>query len=139
MKHLSTIFASLTKIIKKIVGFKWKIEQEKAFNLLKEKLISTPLLVLPNFAKTFEIECDALDIGIRAILMQDKRLIAYFSEKFNGVTLNYAIYDRELYALMRTLKTWQYYLWLREFVIHNDYQSLRHLKSYGKLNYRHVK
>jgi hypothetical protein len=139
MKPLSTIFASLTKIIKKIVGFKWKIEQEKAFNLLKEKLISTPLLVLPNFAKTFEIECDALDIGIRAILMQDKRLIAYFSEKFNGVTLNYAIYDRELYALMRTLKTWQYYLWLREFVIHNDYQSLRHLKSYGKLNYRHVK
>jgi hypothetical protein len=105
MKHLSTIFASLTKIIKKIVGFKWKIEQEKAFNLLKEKLISTPLLVLPNFAKTFEIECDALDIGIRAILMQDKKLIAYFSEKFNGVTLNYAIYDRELYALMRTLKT----------------------------------
>jgi hypothetical protein len=105
MKPLSTIFASLTKIIKKIVGFKWKIEQEKAFNLLKEKLISTPLLVLPNFAKTFEIECDALDIGIRAILMQDKKLIAYFSEKFNGVTLNYAIYDRELYALMRTLKT----------------------------------
>jgi len=105
MKHLSTIFASLTKIIKKIVGFKWKIEQEKAFNLLKEKLISTSLLVLPNFAKTFEIECDALDIGIRAILMQDKKLIAYFSEKFNGVTLNYAIYDRELYALMRTLKT----------------------------------
>jgi hypothetical protein len=79
MKHLSTIVASLTKIIKTIVDFKWKIKQEKALNLLKEKLISTPLLVLPNFAKPFEIECDALDIGIRAILMQDKRLITYFS------------------------------------------------------------
>jgi hypothetical protein len=47
--------------------------------LLKEKFILTPSLALPNFTKTFKIECNAFSIGIGAILMQDKRLIAYFS------------------------------------------------------------
>jgi hypothetical protein len=71
--------------------------------------------------------------------MQDKRPIIYFSEKLNDATLNYPTYDKELCGLMRTLKTWQYYLWLKEFVIYTDCQSLRHLKSQGKLNRRHAK
>ena len=47
--------------------------------------------------------------------MQEKRPIAYFSEKLNGEALNYLTYDKELYALARALKIWQYYLWPREF------------------------
>jgi hypothetical protein len=66
MKDFSIIVAPLTKIIKKIIGFKRWIKQDKAFNLLKEKLISDSLLVLPNFKKTFVIECDASSIGIKA-------------------------------------------------------------------------
>uniref|UniRef100_A0A2N9F6W3 Uncharacterized protein n=1 Tax=Fagus sylvatica TaxID=28930 RepID=A0A2N9F6W3_FAGSY len=55
--------------------------------------------------------------------------IAYFSEKLNGAALNYPTYDKELYALVRALETWQHYLWPKEFVIHTDHESLKHLKG----------
>jgi hypothetical protein len=107
--------------------------------LLKSKLISAPLLSLPDFNNAFEIECDALGIGIGAVLMQEKHPIAYFSENLNGATLNYPTYDKELYAVVRALETRQHYMWPREFVIHIDHQSLKHLKGQGKLSMRHAK
>lgn len=53
--------------------------------------------------------------------------------------MNYSTYDKELYALVRALATWQLYLWPREFVIKTDHKSLKYLKSQGKLSIRHAK
>jgi hypothetical protein len=103
------------------------------------KLTITPLLALLDFSKTFEIECDASGVGIGGVLMQERRPIAYFSEKLSGPTLNYLVYDKELYALVRSLETWQHYLLPKEFVIHSDHESLKHLKGQLKLNRRHAK
>ncbi|KAH9716981.1 Endonuclease [Citrus sinensis] len=139
VKDFSTLAAPLTEIVKKHVGFKWGSEQERAFNLIKEKLVSAPLLALPDFTKTFEIECDASGIGIGAVLMPEGRPIAYFSEKLSGAALNYPTYDKEMYALVRALETWQHYLLPKEFVIHTDHESLKHLKGQGKLHKRHAK
>ncbi|KAH9792624.1 hypothetical protein KPL71_004200 [Citrus sinensis] len=122
VKDFSTLAAPLTEIVKKHVGFKWGSEQQRAFNLIKEKLVFAPLLALPDFTKTFEIECDAS-------------------------ALNYPTYDKEMYAM----ETWQHYLegmhlvraletiLLKEFVIHTDHGSLKHLKGQGKLHKRHAK
>ena len=63
-------------------------------------MTNASILALPNFAKTFEIECDALSIGIGAVL-KEGHPIAYFSEKLKGSHLNYSTYDKELYALVR--------------------------------------
>jgi hypothetical protein len=54
-------------------------------------------------------------------------------------SLNYSTYDKELYALVRTLETLQHYLWPKEFVIHSDHESLKHIHSQAKLNRRHAK
>ena len=119
--------------------FKWGQELEKALETLKDKLTKAPILAFPNFTKTFEIEFDASNIGIKAILLQEGHPIAYFSEKLKGSHLNYSTYDKELYALVRTLQNWQHYLFPKEFVIHSDHESLKYLKGQSKLNKRHAK
>ena len=71
MKDFSSIATSIIEVIKKDVGFKWVEEQEKAFQMIKEKLTHAHLLALPNFAKTFKVECDASDLGIGVVLIQE--------------------------------------------------------------------
>ena len=139
VKGFSTIAVSLTEVIKKDQPFKWGDEQAKAFEDLKAMLISAPLLQLPNFDKTFEVECDANKVGIGVVLMQKLKPIAYFCEKLKGATLNYSTYDLELYALISSLDTWQHYLWPKEFVILTDHESLKHLREQDKLNQWYAK
>jgi hypothetical protein len=107
--------------------------------MLKDKLTHAPLLQLPDFNKTFELECDASGIGLGGVLLQERKHVAYFSAKLSGHVLNYSTYDNKLYALVRYLETWQHYLWPKEFIRHFDHESLKHIHSQRKLNHRHAK
>ena len=98
-----------------------------------------PILALPNFSKTFELEYDASGVGIGVVLLQGGHPNAYFGEKLHGASLNYPTYDKDLYALVRALQTWEHYLVSIEFVIHSDHESLKHLKGQHKLTKRHAK
>jgi hypothetical protein len=102
-------------------------------------LTHAPLLQLLDFGKTFELECDASGIGIRVKLLQEGKLVAYFSKKMSGPSLIYLTYDKELYALVHVLETWQHYLWSKEFVIHSDHESLKHSRGQAKLNKHQAK
>nr|KYP69096.1 Transposon Ty3-G Gag-Pol polyprotein [Cajanus cajan] len=68
VKDFSTLAAPLNEVVKKHVVFKWGEKQEEAFVALKQRLTNAPILALPNFAKSFEIECDASNVGIGAVL-----------------------------------------------------------------------
>jgi hypothetical protein len=86
----------------------------------------------------FELECDASGIGLGAVLLQEGKPVAYFSENLNGASLRYSTYDKELYALVRTLQTWKHYLWPHEFIIHYDHEALKHIHTQTNLNRRHA-
>jgi hypothetical protein len=129
----------LHELTKRDVPFAWSDSQEVAFRTLKDKLTHAPLLQLPDFNKVFELEWGASGIGLGAVLLQEGKPVAYFSEKLSGASLKYSTYDKELYTLVRTLHTWQHYLWHHEFIIHSDHDALKHIHTQTNLSSRHAK
>ena len=84
--------------------FEWTKEAQQAFECIKQEMCRAPILRLPDFAKPFEVECDTSGKGKRAVLLQEGRPVAYFSEKLSGSKLKYSTYDKEFYAIVRALE-----------------------------------
>lgn len=131
VSHFSTIMAPITSCMKEGT-FHWSPEAAAAFELIKEKLTTAPILVLPDFETTFELHCDASKLGIGAVLSQKGRPNAYYSEKLAGARGRYSTYDVEFYAIVQAIKHWRHYLVHREFILFTDHDALRHLKARRK-------
>jgi hypothetical protein len=116
----------LTELTKKD-GFKWSVPAQNAFEELKKKLTTAPVLALPDFSKEFMIECDASGSGIGAILMQEKKPIAYFSKALGVKNLAKSAYEKELMAVVLAIQHWRPYLLGRKFVVASDQKSLKQL------------
>lgn len=116
----------LTDLLKK-GNFKWNEASEKAFHQLKEAITCAPVLAMPDFSKPFSIECDASGKGLGAVLMQNKRPIAFFSKALSEASLNKSVYEKELMALVLAIQHWRPYLLGQKFIVYTDQKSLRHL------------
>ncbi|GJS51901.1 putative reverse transcriptase domain-containing protein [Tanacetum coccineum] len=101
----------MTKLTQKKVKFDWGDKQGEAFQLLKEKLYSAPILALPKEAENFIVYCDASHKGLGAVLMQNEKVIAYASRQLKIHEKNYTTDDLELGAVVFTLKIWRHYLY----------------------------
>uniref|UniRef100_A0A2N9J2Z8 Reverse transcriptase n=2 Tax=Fagus sylvatica TaxID=28930 RepID=A0A2N9J2Z8_FAGSY len=126
IKAYGQIAAPLTSLLKKD-AFGWNEDAGKAFEQLKLAVSNPPVLALPNFNKSFVVECDASGYGIGTVLMQESRPIAYYSQGLKGKNLFLSTYEKELLALVLSVKKWRPYLLDKAFVIKTDQQSLKHL------------
>ena len=138
VRDFNSIVAPITECLKN-GRFLWGKEVEQSFALIKEKLSTTLVLALPNFEKVFKVECDASVVGIGAVLSQDNRPVAFFSEKVCEARSKWSAYELEFFAVVRTLKHWEHYLIQREFVLYTDHQALKHINSQVSINSMHAR
>ncbi|GJW55890.1 putative nucleotidyltransferase, ribonuclease H [Tanacetum coccineum] len=136
ISNFSSIMAPLTDCMKG-KSFVWTKEAESAFQVVKEKLTTTPILVLPDFSKVFELHTDASKVAIGGVLSQGGRPVAYFSEKLTEPKSRYSTYDLEFYAVVQAVKHWRHYLFHKEFVLFTDHDSLRHIRTQDKVSHKH--
>ncbi|GJX76428.1 putative reverse transcriptase domain-containing protein, partial [Tanacetum coccineum] len=97
------ISKSMTKLTQKGVKFNWGDKQEAAFQLLKQKFCSTPILDLPEGNKDFVVYCDASHKGLGVVLMQREKVISYASRQLEIHEKNYTTNDLELGSVMFAL------------------------------------
>ncbi|GKD56732.1 putative reverse transcriptase domain-containing protein [Tanacetum coccineum] len=113
-----------------------KIEAEKAFQTLKDKLCNALILALPDGPEDFMVYCDASGLGLGCVLMQRGTVIAYASRQLKIHEKNYTTHDLELGAVVFTLKIWRQYLYGTKRVIYTDHKSLQHIFNQKELNMR---
>ncbi|XP_028091827.1 uncharacterized protein LOC114292111 [Camellia sinensis] len=105
------IVVPLTQLTRKGVAFEWTEERESAFQELKTKLTTAPVLALPSGTEGFVIYSDASYKGLGCVLMQNGRAIAYASHQLKPHEKNYPTHDLELAAVAFALKIWRHYLY----------------------------
>jgi hypothetical protein len=108
--NFSKIAKTMTQLLEKEAKFKWSQQCEEAFLILKKLLSTTPVLAQPDIEKPFDVYCDAFGTGIRGVLMQDGRAIAYSSRQLQCHEEHYPTHDLEIMAVIHTLKVWRHYL-----------------------------
>ncbi|GJR58399.1 putative reverse transcriptase domain-containing protein [Tanacetum coccineum] len=130
------IAKSMTKLTQKGVKFEWGDKREAAFQLLKQKLCSAPILALPEGRKDFIVYCDASHKGLGVVLMQRVKVISYASCQLKIHKKNYTTHDLELGSVVFSLKLWRHYLYGTKCTMFMDHKSLQHILNQKELNMR---
>ncbi|GJW93282.1 putative reverse transcriptase domain-containing protein [Tanacetum coccineum] len=113
--------ATNTKLTQKNVKFNWGEKEEAAFQLIKQKLYSAPILALPKGSENFIVYCYASHKGLGVVLMQNEKVIAYASRQLKIHEKNYTTHDLEVGAVVFALKIWRHYLYGTRCTIFTDH------------------
>ena len=123
-------------LTKKDQEYVWEEAQQDAFQELKNRLTSSPVLQLPDLSKLFFMQTNASKLGTGTVLLQQDAAgvphpCAYLSQALVGAEQNYQVYDLELLAVIRTLKAWQPYLIspVEPTVFYTDHQNITYFRQ----------
>ncbi len=129
IKNFATISEPLVKLLRKDLKFKWSDSCEKSFNELKRILTTYPILIHPDFSKTFIIISDASSTGLGAVLAQIKNNeempVAFASRVLNKAERNYSTYERELLGIVWSVtNALRPFVYGQKFIINTDHKAL---------------
>nr|GEW28209.1 putative reverse transcriptase domain-containing protein [Tanacetum cinerariifolium] len=116
--------------------YEWGMEEEEAFQTLKQKLCSAPILALPEGTENFIVYCDASLKGYGAVLMQREKVIAYASRQLKKHEENYTTHDLELGVVVFALRLWRHYLYGTKCIMYTDHKSIQYILDQKELNMR---
>ncbi|KAL0165682.1 hypothetical protein M9458_037526, partial [Cirrhinus mrigala] len=147
IRNFGQVSAPLTALTSTRVEFSWSAAAQAAFDELKHRFTSAPILVTPDPSRQFVVEVDASEVGVRAVLSQvsplDNKLhpCAFFSHRLSPAERNYDIGDRELLAVRLALGEWRH--WLEgaalPFLVWTDHKNLEYIWSARRLNARQAR
>ncbi|GJU14254.1 ty3-gypsy retrotransposon protein [Tanacetum coccineum] len=138
VKGYSKIAGALTEQLKKD-NFNWNSEAIQAFRALQNAMTKVPVLALPDFKKEFMVETNASGHGIRAVLMQSGRPIAFYSQVLGPLARKKSVYERELMAIVFAIQKWRPYLMGQKFVAKTDQRILKYLLEQQLITEEHQK
>jgi hypothetical protein len=126
----SHMLAPLTGLVSPSVKYKWGEEQKIAFDEFKQKVIQETLLTFPDFEKQCHVYTDASNKQLGAVIMQEGKLLAFYSRKLNSAQTRYTTGEQELLSIVETLKEFRDILLGQQVIVHNDHLNI----LYGKLS-----
>ncbi|KAH0728122.1 hypothetical protein KY284_003987 [Solanum tuberosum] len=135
----SSIASPMTKLTQKKAKFEWTDECERSFQTLKDKLVSAPIMSLPDELEGFVVYCDASRVGLGCVLMRNGKVIAYASRQLKVHEKNYPTHDLELAAVVFALKIWRHYLYGVHVDVFTDHKSLQYIFTQKDLNLRQIR
>jgi len=132
IKDFSKVWKRITETLKgNPKDFHWGREQEEAFEELKKRFTTAPILSHFYPGRRTVVETEASDFALGSVLSQYKgrrlHLVAFHSRKLNSAETNYEIHDKELLAIMEAFKEWKRHLWGEEepVTVYTDHQNLQ--------------
>ena len=133
IKDFSQIAKPLSNLLVQGIPFEFDSQCLQAFSVLKDRLISAPIVVAPDWSFPFELMCDASDYAIGAVLGQKRekifQVIYYASRTLNDAQLNYATTEKELLAIVFAFDKFRPYLIGNKVVVHTDHSAIKYLMT----------